>query len=85
MVPASKFTRCLEGDGAHPDTFLVSRGVSGWLIVLDVRLLSWRVSVAIFGSYHIRFLLISSWFKVIIMKFMLDRTCNASPLNPIFV
>ena len=38
MVPASKFTRSLEGDGAHPDTFLVSRGVSGWLIVLGYSL-----------------------------------------------
>ena len=33
-MPASKFTRSLEGDGAHPDTCLVSRSVSGWLIVL---------------------------------------------------
>ena len=34
-MPASKFTRSLGGDGAHPDTFwILIWGVSGWLIVL---------------------------------------------------
>ena len=37
-MAASKFTRSLEGDGAHPDTVLVSRGVSGGLIVLGYSL-----------------------------------------------
>ena len=38
MVPASKFTCSWGGDGAQPDTFIVSRGVSGWLIVLGYSL-----------------------------------------------